>query len=75
MSAPKVSTLGGERRGSMSTAKTIGIAVLVVVIAIILFSVIGWVFSLVRIVIEAAIIVGICYVAYLAVRRSKKSSS
>jgi len=59
----------------MSTAKTIGIAVLVVVIAIILFSVIGWVFSLVRIVIEAAIIVGICYVTYLAVRRSKKSSS
>jgi len=59
----------------MSTAKTIGIAIAFVVIAIILFSVIGWVFSLVRIVIEAAIIVGICYVAYLAIRRTRKSQS
>jgi threonine/homoserine/homoserine lactone efflux protein len=59
----------------MSTAKTIGIAILVVVAAIILFSAIGWVFSLVRVVIEAVIIVGICYVAYLVIRRSRKSQS
>ena len=42
----------------MCTLKTVGIVILVIVLVIICFSLIGFVFSLVRILLEAAIIVG-----------------
>jgi threonine/homoserine/homoserine lactone efflux protein len=59
----------------MSTLKTVGVVILVVALVIIAFSLIGFVFSLVRILLEAAIIVGIGYIAYLFVRRSGKAKS
>jgi threonine/homoserine/homoserine lactone efflux protein len=59
----------------MCTLKTVGIVILVIVLVIICFSLIGFVFSLVRILLEAAIIVGIGYVAYLILRRGAKTKS
>ena len=69
-----MSTLERER-GPMCTLKTVGIVILVIVLVIICFSLIGFVFSLVRILLEAAIIVGIGYVAYLILRRGAKTKS
>ncbi|MGA2432615.1 MAG: hypothetical protein ABSG09_04055 [Acidimicrobiales bacterium] len=59
----------------MNTMKTVGIVILVIVLVVIAFSLIGFVFSLVRILIEAAIIVGIGYVAYLFLRRSNRDKT
>jgi multisubunit Na+/H+ antiporter MnhG subunit len=59
----------------MSTMKTIGIVILVIALVIVCFSLIGFVFSLVRILIEAAIIVGIGYIAYRFVRRAHRDNT
>jgi multisubunit Na+/H+ antiporter MnhG subunit len=59
----------------MSTLKTVGFVILVIALVIVAFSLIGFVFSLVRILIEAAIIVGIGYVAYLFIRRDHRGKT
>jgi hypothetical protein len=64
-----------EKRGPMSTMKTVGVVILVIALIIVCFSLIGFVFSLVRILIEAAIIVGVGYLAYLFIRRANRGKS
>ncbi|MGD1013786.1 MAG: hypothetical protein ABR963_05285 [Acidimicrobiales bacterium] len=59
----------------MSTMKTVGIVILVIALVIVCFSLIGFVFSLVRILIEAAIIVGVGYIAYLFIRRGNRGKT
>ncbi|MFZ1063315.1 MAG: hypothetical protein WAN30_07585 [Acidimicrobiales bacterium] len=59
----------------MSTMKTIGVVIVVIALIIICFSLIGFVFSLVRILIEAAIIVGVGYLVYLFIRRANRGNS
>ncbi len=53
----------------MSTLKTVAIVIAVIAVVIILFSLIGFVVSLFRILLELAILVGVGYVVYLVVRK------
>ncbi len=55
----------------MSTLKTVAIVIAVVIVVVILFSLIGFVLSLFRILLEAAILVALGYVVYLVVRKRR----